>query len=121
MEMMGMMDMILMVSFFGGGFYCFYTYYIQSKSKEVLDNKISCPTDCKGKDCLDPEMFIKFIQPKVLIFGIGLLVFGGINLYVYVTKTKDMFINIITVVLPLLLLLWYAMCVYNARKRFWKN
>lgn len=119
MDMTGMMDIMLVVMFIGCGLYGIYSYFMQRKETAVLANKMICPSNCEPKKCRQPKAFLQFILPRVLGFGIGLVVFGALFILDHMYGNNSPWLTLVLMVLPILLLVWYVREQHRAVKRFW--
>lgn len=119
MDMASMMDVLLIAMYIGCGIYSIYSYVMQKKSRAVLNNKIICPGNCEPKQCKEPDAFLKFILPRTLGFGIGLLVFGVLFILDHFFSAGNPWSAILLVVLPMAMIFWYVAMLRQAEKRYW--
>ncbi len=119
LDMTGMMDILLIVSFIGCGIYSIYSYFIQRQKSVLLENKIICPNNCEPKKCKDAKEFLQFILPRTLILGIGLVVFGGLFVLDHFFGNNNSIVTLLLVILPTTLFIWYVVVQQKAAKRFW--
>lgn len=119
-SMLNMLDFLLLAMLFGFGVYGLYTAWKLKKEQYLFSNKILYPGNCTADTCLDPPAFIEYILPRLTILSIVLLFIGVVYaLSVYVLKLDSLWFNIMTIVVPLGLLAWYAVVQHGAYKRFW--
>ena len=115
-----MLNMLLLAMMLGVGIYCIYTFIRLRKQCELFPNKFLYPGDCKPEECVDVDGFINYILPRMLIFGIAMLLCGGAyGLLVMVWEINHIAINIGSMVLPLAIFGWYIYVQRKAAKLFW--
>lgn len=115
-----MFDLILTAMYIGCGGYCIYTYFIQKKAGELLANKILCPNNGDPKTCKKPEEYIRYMLPRILILGIGMMFFGGLFLLNRYFGSGSMAASLALTTVPLVLLIWYAVIQRKAVKLYWQ-
>ncbi len=115
-----MMDLLMIVLLIGCGVYAMFSALKLRKLSYLFPNSFIYPGNCKPDDCTDAPGFIIYIFPRLMILGAGMLVFG--ILFLLATKVLGMvtlWVNIVSVVLPLALFGWYIVVQRRAAKRFW--
>lgn len=121
MDLTGMMDVFLIVAYIGCGLYGLFSWFLQRGSKAVLENRIICPNGCAPKRCRDPQAFLAFILPRVLILSLGLLVLGGVLVLDHFLGGWNAWLTIALMALPLALFFWYVHEQQKAVDRFWNG
>ena len=120
MDMLQMLDTLLVVMLLGCGAYAIFSAAKLRKLCYLFPNNFIYPGDCKPDDCVDVPGFIFYIFPRLLMLGIGMLLLGGAAaLNMLVLKLDATWIDIASIVLPLLLFAWYIIAQRRAAKRFW--
>ena len=107
----GMFDLLLIVMYIGCGVYCIYSYLMQKKSAELLTNKVFCPNNTDPKTCKQPKEYIRYMLPRILILGIGLLVFGGIFVLDHYFGSGNTVTAFLLMTIPLAFLVWFVVVV----------
>lgn len=118
MQLDRMMDIMLVVMFFGVGVYTLVSYVAQRKASTLIDNKIICPGGCEMSRCKDPEGFLRFIMPKTLVLGLGLIVLSA-AIALQMMYGGSALITVLLTVLPLVLFIWYVIAQRKAAGRYW--
>lgn len=113
------------------GVYFVYLFIMGRSKKKFPDTCLIFPKGAKFQDCADPEGYVDYIAPRLLIFGIVLLVIGGFDLAdasfglleswtaSLSTLMQILIAEFISVVLPLAALIWFAVCLNKAQKNLW--
>lgn len=115
-----MLNMLLLAMMLGVGIYCIYTFIRLRKQCELFPNKFLYPGNCRPEECVDVDGFINYILPRMLIFGIAMLLCGGAyGLLEMVWKINHIAINIGSMVLPLAIFGWYIYVQRKAANLFW--
>lgn len=115
-----MLDTILLVMLFALGVYGIYTVIRLRREMVLFPNKFLYPGNCDPDSCLDPTEFIFFILPRVTALSVGMLVLGilfALNSHLF--HLDHIAIDIATIVLPVAVMVWYAIVQNKAAKRFW--
>lgn len=124
---MNIFSIMLLVTLIGCGGYCVYTWISLRKVWMLKDNRIMLPGNCAAADCLDPDGFLDFMAPKMLLFGLVMIVLGllylpGIlNESGYLAWPKLVF-TILDIGLPVVtisLFVWFILVQRKAAKLFW--
>lgn len=124
---MNLFSILLLVTLIGCGGYCVYIWLHLRREWMLTDNRIMLPGGCTVADCKDPDGFLEFMAPKMLIFGIAMIVAGLLYLP-GILHTSGMFawpelvFTILNIALPVLvfgLFLWYILVQHKAAKLFW--
>ena len=114
-----MFDFLLMVMYIGCGVYCIYSYLAQKKTGELLANKIFCPSNSDVKKCKQPQEYIAYMLPRVLILGVGLVVFGCLFALNYYLGGGSTLTALLLLTVPLAFLVWFAVAQRKAVKLYW--
>ena len=94
-----------------------------------LPSTIVMPSACKAQSwrsissvpwCSDVLGFIDYIFPRLALLGAGMLILGALFLVnMLVIKIDAIWVNVLSIVLPLALFAWYIVVQRKAAKRFW--
>lgn len=109
-----LMDII----FVGAGLYMFYTLYLMKKTGEIKTSML-LNKEVDIRKCKDLEGYKKFMEPKMLIFGIASVIYGGyglINSYVMPLPVVSYWI---IMALFLAVLVWFALQSKKSVEMFW--
>ena len=109
---------LLDIIFVGAGAYMLYAWFLMTKKdeikREVLMNK-----EMDLKKCKDREGYKAYIAPKMLIFGVGALLYGAAGLVnSYVTPLPAMVYNVLMFAF-LIDLIWFALMARKGTEQFW--
>lgn len=125
---MDFFSLMLLILQIGCGVYCIYTWLRLRKEWRLFDNKIMLPGNCSVKDCVDEDGFLEFIVPKMLFFGLALIVLGllylpGILFYSGLDLgLPQLMLTILNYALPVLSVgafVWFLVMQRKAAQLFW--
>ena len=95
-----------------------YAWFLMKKKGEIKQ-EVLMGKDIDLKKCKDLEGYKAFIGPKMLVFGVGAVVYGGMGLVnSYVTPLPSMLYNVMMFVF-LLVLIWFALMARKGTEKFW--
>ena len=103
----------------GCGVYMLYTWYKLKLAGRLFPNALLIPKDKSPKSCADPEGYIRYIQPRTLITGIFITVFGIINMVNEYAQFYGLIGSEILVGVNLVVIIWYGVCYSKAVKLYW--
>ncbi len=119
-SMVNMLDIFLWVMLLGYGAYALYAAIRLRRTYMLFPNKILYPGNCAPETCLDEDGFIDYILPRVTVWGIVMVVFGAVfMLNNYVLRITGLWVDITSIVLPVVALVWYMLIQRKAAKLFW--
>lgn len=108
---------IMDVIFVGAGVYMLYALILMKKTGEIK-TELLLSKDVNLKKCKDLEGYKCYIAPKMLIFGLGALLYGAAGLLnTYVTPLGIFYTA--ALVLFLADLIWFALQSKKGVQRFW--
>ena len=111
---------LAVVMLLGCGVYALYSALKLKKLCYLFPNNFLYPGNCKPEDCLDAPSFIFFIVPRAILLGVGMAIIGVLFLLnMLVFKIEALWVNLLSVALPLALFAWYIVAQRKAGKRFW--
>ena len=94
-----------------------------NRSYELTANRFLYPANCKPEDCQDPAGFIRFMTPRLAVFGplcVLICVFYLLNEFTgLLSGLPKWFSNGAALFLFLPLFVWYIVFINKAAKRFW--
>ena len=119
-DMVSMISILLVIMMLGLGVYCIYTFFRLHREYYLFPNKFLYPGDCPPENCTDVSGFIEFILPRILIFGIAVILCGiGYGMLDLVWKVKHIAVFICSLVIPLGIFAWYIYVQRKAANLFW--
>ena len=116
----GVVSIVYIIVMLLAGVYILSAVLKMRREGELVPNRLIYPNYCPLSDCLDPEGFYAFILPRASILSIALLVFGA---FFAVTKLvpalRVLWLNVLLLVVPFVLIIWFSIVLRKAKKRFW--
>lgn len=103
---------------FLGCAYCGYSWFWMRQNGRIHKNPILITQRTAIEDCKDTQGYLRYISPRLLVFSIVGVFFGGVNLYgnyrglppeVWLLAIGILLVNII----------WFAFVIHQSVKRFW--
>ncbi len=101
------------------GGYILITWFKLRIAGRLFPNSLLIPKDKAPKDCLDAPGYIAYIGPRMLIFGIPVLLFGVISLINEYVQFYGLWVAEGMTFATLGFIIWYAVCTRKAVKMFW--
>lgn len=114
------LDLLFFVSLAGVGIYCIWLGIAMGRWRELKDNGLLYPNGTNPRDCLDPEGFLAFMRPRMVIFGLVSLVAGGGLGLNALLKLNHTGLLVGSILLALGDVFFYAMTINGSYKRFFK-
>lgn len=110
------MDVLIGVVCLIFGVYCLYAYAVMKKTG-VINTTILMPKSVRPEKCKDKEAYLKRMLPKVLMLGIMLILYSGVELlnYFYMKNTSVAFTALAVFTL---VLIWFGYSVSRAAKQY---
>lgn len=114
----------LIALIFGG--YCLYAWN-QLKGGKIPEKFMLLSRDLPPEKCLDEEYYTQYLRPRLLIFGIIILLSGAIGVAdvrfeIFRSLFGDMgyIASLITTsVIPFISVVWFAVCLTKIQKELW--
>lgn len=115
----------------GCGIYFLYLWLKIQRSGQIPEKFPLLSKENTMKNCLDAEEFVDYIRPRLLIFSLALTVFGFFGVANgYLGLINDwtqgwspyvqlLVLELVSCVIPLAVLIWFAVCLSRAQKRLW--
>ena len=115
---MGNIWSFLDIIFVGAGVYMLYAWILMIKKGEIKQ-EVLMSKDIELKKCKDLEDYKAYIAPKMVVFGVSAVIYGGMGLVnSYVTPLPSMLYNVMMFVF-LLVLIWFALMARKGTEKFW--
>ena len=90
------------------------------RDRVLFDNKLLYPGGCTKDDCLDPDGFIDYILPRLIIIGAAFLLCGAFTaLVVFIPAMDTLVCNILEIVFPIAAIAWYSFVSRHAAREYW--
>lgn len=116
----GMLSLILLIMLYGCGIYALYTYFRLRRTCMLFPNKFLYPGGCTAETCVDVDGFIDFVEPRLLLLGIAMIVCGlAYFYYSMILKANFLWADIAALVIPTGVMVWYMFAQRKASKEFW--
>ena len=114
------MALILIALLFGSGIYALYTYFRLRKTYELFSNKFMYPGNCATDNCVDPDGFIDYMLPRLLLLGIVMVLFGiAYTFYCVMMQPGTLLLDIVSLIIPIGIFVWYMLVQRKASREFW--
>lgn len=122
-------SLLFNVIILAAGAYLLYTWFRLKKEGQLFESQLLIPKDFKPSDCIDPEEYIAYFQPRILVLGIVCFLTGALcalevqfhlfdSLFPSVEKLSY-YMDLGGNAISLLVLVWYTVCWSKARKKYW--
>lgn len=116
-------SILILILLLGSGGYAVYLWIRLRREWYLIDNKFLLPGNCTAADCKDPDGFLEYISPKLLIFGIALIVFGLLYLPGFFNAPMPALLaDILNIAMPVLgfgIFVCFIILQAKAAKLFW--
>ncbi|MDO4484169.1 MAG: hypothetical protein Q4C54_06995 [Clostridia bacterium] len=112
-----MVDQMMTVIFLLCGIYCVVLFFLKGNENIMKKSKFLYPTGCAPEKCRSLPEYLNQLMPKVLLLGIGLVVFGAAGL-VFRSGTLA---ALLLLILPLALLFWFVAAQKKLAAQYWKS
>ena len=114
------LDWVMIVLLPAVALYLFYTVFRLRRDRVLFDNKLLYPGGCTKDDCLDPDGFIDYILPRLIIIGAAFLLCGAFTaLVVFIPAMDTLVCNILEIVFPIAAIAWYSFVSRHAAREYW--
>ena len=108
------------------GLYCLYAWY-QLGGGKIPEKFVLLPKDLSPDKCLDQELYISYIRPRLIIFGVVIVLFSGfslvdtrLNLIGQWFPTAYVTVRLIaTSLVPLAIIIWFGYCLVKIQRELW--
>ena len=117
-----LLDLLMAALLLGTGIYCIYTAIRVRRECGFFENKLLLPGNCKPEDCADPDGFFDYIFPRMLLFGIAMILCAALDfgvLCIVRMGLTGLWLYWVQLVVPFGCFAWYIVLQKKAAKRFW--
>lgn len=114
---MDSMYMLMDLLFVGCGVYVLYAFYLMKTKGEIKEN-VLLSRDISVSKCKDKAGYIKYMTPRLLVFGIVLLIIGIVSLIGDYFKIWGMG-SLIILAIGLIVMVWFVMITRKSMKIYW--
>ena len=112
-------DLFFNIITLGCGVYCLYVWFQLRRQGLNMPKCPLVPTDQTPSECLDPEAYVAYMLPKTLVLGIVVLLTSVLGLMTGTVLPYTMWLQLVVILLPLAVLVWFCICFTKARKEYW--
>lgn len=109
-----LMDII----FVGAGLYMLYALFLMKKTGEIKTSML-LSREVDIRKCKDLEGYKKFIEPKMLIFSIAAIIYGGFGLFNSYVAPVPVVVYWMIMALFFAVLIWFALQSRKSVELFW--
>lgn len=115
----------------GLGVYGMVVWFRVRKTGKIPANSILLPKGRSLDDCIDVEVYLDYMMPRLLIFSILIFLFGVFSVAdtlldligQWTAGMSDLWqglvIQLLTCMLPMGIVLWFALCVHKIQRELW--
>lgn len=113
------------------GIYCLYVWVKLRKTGVMPEKSMLLSQELPMKNCIDPEEYVRYMKPRLLVFGITLVIFAAFclansafGLVAAWTASMEVLARLfvemlLTCLLPLAVLIWFAVSIHRIQNRLW--
>ena len=123
-------DLFFNIISFAAGTYCIYTWFKLVQSKQLFQSQVLIPKDKTPAECIDEEEYIRYMQPRLLIFGLVFFLDGAFRLLDSKLGLLDRWLaganGTVTLIaeqgdlwLCAICVIWFGVCWMRALKKYW--
>lgn len=102
----------------GCGIYLLYTYIKLRMAGRLFPSSLLIPKDRSPKDCKDSAAYIRYIQPRMLMIGILITLFGAVSLVNEYLHFLSFYASIGSTFAAFAVVVWYGVCSGKANRRY---
>lgn len=125
MDINSMNNLFSMITLLFGG-YCFYGWY-QLRDGRIPEKFALLGNQLPPEKCLDEEYYVSYMRPRLLFFGIAMVLAGLIgvldaqfDIFNLLFADKGFLVSLVlTSIVPFAIIVWFAVCVYKIQKELW--
>lgn len=108
------------------GFYCLYAWY-QLRGGAIPERFVLLPKDFDPQKCLDQDRYVTYLRPRLLVFSLLTVFFGGFTLADEKLSLLDLWFPnqafvlrlLLSSILPLAVVVWFCVCLSKIQKELW--
>lgn len=114
------LDIVMLALLAFCGIYSIYTCIRLRRECMLFPNKILYPGNCRPEDCIDVDGFMDFILPRLLITGLLMLACAvAYGVCAIALKMDNVVLDVASMVVPVGILVLYAVIQRKAYKLYW--
>lgn len=106
--------------------YCLYAWY-QLRGGTIPQKFALLPKEFSPEKCLDQELYVRYLRPRLLVFSILMVLTGVVGLldarlglFEAMLPGRGVLLAILlTSVLPLAVVIWFCVCLRKIQKELW--
>lgn len=106
--------------------YCLYAWY-QLRGGTIPQKFALLPKEFSPEKCLDQELYVRYLRPRLLVFSILMVLTGVVGLldarlglFETMLPGRGVLLAILlTSVLPLAVVIWFCVCLRKIQKELW--
>lgn len=103
---------------FGAGIYCLYSWYMMKFKGVIHENRMTIPSDQDIGSCVNPAAYMQYMGPRILMFSILSIIFGGINLLSHAMPIPTE-LQFICLAVLFAVIVWFAFVIRKSVQAFW--
>lgn len=112
-------DAFLTLAFLAGGIYFVYTFFACGRWEKLKPNELLYPSGCAPEQCRDPEGFLGYIRPRMLIFGLLCIATAVLVILTLLALPWPYYMRSVGFLLGAAICCVYLYCLNRAKKKFW--
>lgn len=106
--------------------YCLYAWY-QLRGGTIPQKFALLPKEFSPEKCLDQELYVRYLRPRLLVFSILMVLTGVVGLldarlglFEAMLPGRGVLLAILcTSVFPLAVVIWFCVCLRKIQKELW--
>lgn len=114
-----MLDIMLLICFAAAGIYSLYTAIVMGGWETLRPNKMLYPSGCRPEACLDPEGFLLYQRPRVVVFGLVALISAGAFGVGLGLEGAPSWLAPVASILGIAAVMFYIVVINKAYRQFW--
>ena len=118
MNLMDLLDWVLFGALLVYGVLCLFTALRLRRETKLFDSQVLYPGGLRKEDCRDPEGFIAYMRPRMLLLGV-VFTLSALVYFIKLRLGLPKIASIAHIVLTAAVLLYGFWMFHDAAKRFW--
>lgn len=119
MEWSHILFALLVLMFAGFGGYCLRMWWITKSWKKLQPNEFLYPVNGVPSACLDPEVYLHFLRPRLLLLGIWVLLGAAVSVLVWVLTPTPFWAAVALLLWALSAVLLYTGWMAACARHYW--
>ena len=120
MGLSGIISAVFLVSILFFGIYGLYGVLRLKKEQYLIPHRLMYPNYHNGDDCRDPVEYMDFIQPRLTILSVVMILSGLVLLTsFFFSSIRTVGVMLLAYGAPFVAYLWYSVCLKQALKKYW--